>query len=546
MDKELYFLPLGGSGEIGMNLNLYGVDGKWLMVDMGVSFTEHLGLEVIMPDIAYIEEHKDKLIGLVATHAHEDHIGAIPHLWSKLRCPIYATPFTAALVREKLKEAGISKEVELHVVPLSTSLSLGPFDISFISLTHSIPEPNGLLIKTSKGSIFHTGDWKIDPDPVVGDQMDQKALESLGSSNVLAMVCDSTNVFNKSTAGSEKDVQENIDALIEEYKDKDQRVFVTCFASNLARLYTIGKAAQKAGRSVGIFGRSLGRMDRIARENGYLKGLPPFLSADEVMKLPRSKGLIITTGSQGEPRAGLKRIAGGFTRGISMEDNDVVIFSSRMIPGNERRIGELQNSLIHQNVKVITPINEDIHVSGHPGQAELKQMYAWVKPKIAVPVHGEMRHMSKQAELALEWGVPQSIVPRNGAMIQLSGNKPKIVDEVPCGRIVLDHGSLVPMSHPVVRERFKMSSEGALFATVFLDQDGSISADTLLSSFGLHLSDESLDEICIAAEDEIGMLPDKKRQDDDIVAETARILLRRTCMKIIGQKPPTMVHIVRD
>lgn len=544
--KQLHFLPLGGSGEIGMNLNLYGYDGKWLMVDMGVSFMNQWGVEVVMPDTHFLEERKKSLLGIVLTHGHEDHIGAVPYLWGRLRCPIYATPFTAALVREKLKEAGFVAEGEIIEIPLSGTLELDPFKVTFFSLTHSIPEPNGLLIETPAGSVFHTGDWKIDADPLVGVATDIAGLRQLGSQNVLAMLCDSTNVFYKSEAGSEKTVQDNLEVVIARYQGQDSRLFVTCFASNLARLYAIGKAAKASGRVVGVFGRSMERMDRIARKLGYLSGIPPFLTAEEVMKMPADKGLILTTGSQAEPRAGLKKIISGMVKAVKMRPQDVVIFSARVIPGNEYQVGQLQNELVRQGVALITPSQDDlIHVSGHPGQEELRQMYEWIRPQIAIPVHGELRHLVKQAELATQWGVPHTFIPENGMLIRLTSEGAELVQKVHAGRLVIDHGSTVAIDHPAIRERAKMSYNGSLFATVFAGRGQRLASPTLITSKGLHLSEPAIQEIRKALEQGLLDLPANRWEDDAQVAEVAGIAMRRMTKQFSDQKPVTSVHVVR-
>lgn len=383
-DKEVLFLPLGGAGEIGMNLNLYQVKGKWLMIDVGVSFGDRLGVEVFMPDPKFITQRAKDLVGIVITHAHEDHIGALPYLWSQFKVPIYTTAFTAQIAKNKLAEAGLLGEVEINVIPLSGEVEIGPFNIELVSLTHSIPEPNAVAIHTDYGTIFHTGDWKIDENPLIGENFDQEKVEKIGKGNVLSVVCDSTNVFEEKASGSEGEVYKNILALFEKYQGEDKRLFVTCFSSNIARLASIALAAQKTGRQVALMGRSLNNMTSAARETGYFKKIAPFISVGEASKLPRSKSIIITSGSQGETRAGLMRLAQDMNRDIKLIEDDVVIFSSRKIPGNEARISKMQNELVRKNVEIITPKNEDIHVSGHPGEEELLKMYEWVKDRKSV------------------------------------------------------------------------------------------------------------------------------------------------------------------
>ncbi|HEY3145360.1 MAG TPA: ribonuclease J, partial [Dongiaceae bacterium] len=379
---ELLFLALGGAGEIGMNLNLYGHAGKWLMVDLGVTFGDEStpGIDIIMPDISFIKERVGDLVGLVLTHAHEDHIGAVPYLWPQLRCPLYATPFTASVLRRKLEEAGLAKEAPITLIPMSGKVTLAPFEVELITLTHSIPEPNAVVVRTPLGAVLHTGDWKLDPTPLVGDATDEAALRKLGDGGVLAMVCDSTNVFVEGASGSESDVRDSLRDLIGRLHN---RVAVGCFASNVARLETITRVAMEHGRQVALVGRSLWRMVAAAQENGYLTGLPEFVQEHDVGYFPRNKILMICTGSQGEPRSALARIARKEHPHVAFEAGDAVVFSSRTIPGNEKSIAHLQNELTRQDVQVITDREEDIHVSGHPARDELIEMYQMIRPTIA-------------------------------------------------------------------------------------------------------------------------------------------------------------------
>jgi ribonuclease J len=434
--KDFWFLPLGGAGEIGMNLNLFAHDGQWLMVDLGITFGDRLGVDIITPDPAFIVERKESLVGLILTHAHEDHVGAVPYLWPLLQCPVYATPFTASILRQKLKDKPWGKKVPIIEVPLSSTVQVGKFSVEFITLTHSIPEPNAVAITTPLGTILHTGDWKIDANPLVGEVTDHSRLTELGDQGVLAMVCDSTNVFTEGTSGSEGCVRNELISLVG--KHPEGRVVVACFASNVARLETAAVAARANGRQPVLVGRSLIRMEEAARQNGYLKDIPPFLNEETAQILPKNKVLLIATGSQGEPRSALARIASGQHPVIDLEAEDTVIFSSRMIPGNERSISALQNRLVLQGIKVITAHEEDIHVSGHPARDELLQMYAWVRPQILVPVHGEARHLQEQANLGLASGIPKAVIPENGTLIHLASGQPRIIDKVPTGRFGLD------------------------------------------------------------------------------------------------------------
>src|SRR5499427_9221226 len=397
----LYFVPLGGAGEIGMNLNVYGYQGDWLIIDCGVTFGDDSqpGLEVVMPNPAFIVERREHLLGIVATHAHEDHIGAIPYLWRQLRCPIWATPFTASFLRAKLAETGFADQVKINVVPLSGRFTIGPFDLELITLTHSIPEPNAVALRTPVGTVLHTGDWKFDPDPLIGSTFDEIALRQLGDDGVLAMIGDSTNALRPGTSGSEAELRRSLIDLVGRY---DARVAVACFASNVARLESIARAAAAHDREVALVGRSLWRIDKAARENGYLADLPRFLTEDEAGYVPADRILLICTGSQGEPRAALARIARQDHAHIDLEPGDVVIFSSRIIPGNEKAIGRLHNALVRLGIDIVTEADHFVHVSGHPARAELVRMYQMVRPQVAIPVHGEARHLLAHAQLASE------------------------------------------------------------------------------------------------------------------------------------------------
>jgi len=392
----LHFLPLGGAGEIGMNLNLFGYRGRWLMVDLGVTFGDPTipGIDVITPDPEFIVERKDRLAGLVLTHAHEDHIGAVPHLWPRLKCPIYATGFTASVLRRKLAEADLEDEARITPIEAGAPFDVGPFNVELVRLTHSIPEPNALLIRTPLGAVFHTGDWKLDPEPLIGAPVDEAALRGIGDAGVLALIGDSTNVFEDGRSGSESDVRKSLIDLVGRF---ERRVAIAAFASNVARLETIAAVAKATGRHAALCGRSLWRMNDAARENGYLRDWPRFLGEEDAAKLPRHKVLIACTGSQGEPRAALARIAAGSHPKIGFDEGDAVVFSSRKIPGNERAIARLQDMLVHRGVEVVTESEHFVHVSGHPARDELVDMYQWIRPQIAVPVHGERRHLHEPA-----------------------------------------------------------------------------------------------------------------------------------------------------
>lgn len=542
---ELLFLPLGGSGEIGMNLNLYGYRGQWLMVDLGVSFGDDLmpGVDVFMPDPSFIEERRDSLLAIVLTHGHEDHLGAVPYLWQRLRCPVYATPFAASILRAKLEEAGLAREVPVTVVPLGGRFQVGPFDIELVTLTHSIPEPNALAIRTPLGTVLHTGDWKFDPDPLIGEPADLARLRELGQEGVLAVVGDSTNVFVSGEAGSEADVRASLIELLGRY---DKKIAVACFASNLARLESIAVAAAANGRQVALVGRSLYRIERAARENGYLPDIPPFLSEHDGAYLPDDKVVFICTGSQGEPRAALSRIASDGHPHVTLGRGDVVIFSSRIIPGNEKSIGLLHNRLVKLGVEIVTEKDHFVHVSGHPGRDELARMYQLVRPRAIIPVHGEARHIVEHARLAAECQI-EAVVNENGGIIRLAPGTMEIVAQVPTGRLAVDGQRLVSMDSPILRARHRMNNAGSAVVTVVLDKKGRLLGDPQLTAIGLldpeHEKEEH-DTVVAAVRTALeGM--DGGRKDDDAVKETARLAVRRTLKTSHGKKPITDVHLVR-
>jgi ribonuclease J len=544
--NELVFLPLGGVGEIGMNLTLYGYRGQWLMVDCGVTFADDSmpGIDLIMADPEFIAERRDNLAGLVVTHGHEDHIGAIAHLWRRFRCPIYATPFTRALLYEKLVEGGLQNEVAITEVALSSRFPVGPFDIELISLTHSIPEPNALVIRTAAGTILHTGDWKLDPDPLIGGVADEAALRRVGDEGVLAMVCDSTNALRPGNSGSEGDVRDALMGLIGRY---EQRVAIACFASNVARLQSIAEAAAAHDRHIALVGRSLWRIYKAARDTGYLRDLPRVLTEDEAAHVPRDKILLVCTGSQGEPRSALARIAAGDHPHIGLMEGDTVIFSSRIIPGNERSIGRLQNRLAQRGVAVVTEHDHFVHVSGHPAQDELKRMYELVRPRIAVPVHGEARHLIGHAELARSWGAAETVVAANGAMVRLAPGPAEIVDNVPVGRLVLDGRQLRPFGSTALKSRQRMVFNGTAVATIVLDGKGKLLAAPVLTVHGL-IEDEDaaeIEQLGDAIGRALGELSPAQRRDDAVVREAARLAVRRRLKADYGKAAVTDIHLVR-
>jgi len=553
VSDSVYFLPLGGSDEIGMNLNLYGYGPeekrKWVIVDCGVTFGDLStpGVDLIMPDPIFIEERADDLLGMVLTHAHEDHMGAVAQLWKRLRCPIYATPFTAYLVRDRLAEHGLLDEVELHEISLDSRFDLGPFDIQLVTLTHSIPEPNGLAIRTPAGLILHTGDWKIDPDPLIGEETDSAALEAMGEEGVLAMVCDSTNVFSAGESGSEAGVK---DALIEVVSELKGKVAIAAFASNVARLQSAIEAAEANGRRVCLVGRSMHRMTSAAKSVGLLQHVQDFVTEEEAGFFPDDKILYLCTGSQGEPRAALSRIADGNHRNVTLGPGSTVIFSSRVIPGNELGIFNLQNQLAERGVHIITEKDRPIHVSGHPCRDELAQMYAWAKPKVAIPVHGERRHLLEHADFAKSLQVPHAITVRNGDMVELrSDGSGAVVDEVPAGRLHLDGKFLTPDNANSMRERRRLSFAGMIAVSLAVDEKGRLVAGPDVRASGV-AEDEKipieaiLDLLADVAEQRFDSLGRRTRKDPDAIEEEIRLAVRREINAIWGKKPQVEVMVL--
>ncbi|MES2894593.1 MAG: ribonuclease J [Pseudomonadota bacterium] len=551
---ELVFLPLGGSNEIGMNFNLYGYGPpharKWIVVDLGVTFGDQTtpGVEIILPDPEFIEAHAKDILGIVLTHAHEDHIGAVAWLWPRLRAPLYATPFTAFLLREKLRENEDAADAEITEVPLGGTIKLGPFEIDLITLTHSIPEPNGLAIRTPLGTILHTGDWKIDPDPVLGSVTDEGAIRRLGDEGVLAMVCDSTNVFVDGEAGSEADVRDAMAKLISGLTGK---VAVACFASNVARMDSIIRAGEAAGRRVCLVGRSMHRMAAAAKSVGLFSDIKEFLTDGEARHFPDDKILYLCTGSQGEPRAALSRIADGTHQHVKLGAGDACVFSSRVIPGNEVPIRNLQNRLADRGVRLYTERDHPgIHVSGHPCRDELARMYAWARPEIAVPTHGERRHLLEHAAFAKDLQVKQTVAPRNGDMVRLAPGRAEIIDEVPAGRIYVDAGFLTPENGDALRERRHAAYNGVLAVSVVLDGRGKIVSGPRVKALGLpadedYSMDEVLDDLAEDAETAFGKLKGDQREIDSEVEMALSRAVKKASQRIWGKRPVVETTVLR-
>ncbi len=549
--EELIFCPLGGSGEIGANMNLYSYGNdenqKWIIVDMGVTFADDSipGIDLIYADPGFILEKKRDLLGIVLTHAHEDHIGAVAHIWPKLKCKIYATPFTAALIIEKFKEKKIDVSQYLSIVQLNGKIKLGPFDIEFITLTHSILEPNGLSITTPAGLILHTGDWKIDPDPLVGKNIDKEKLKAIGKKGVIAMICDSTNVFSEGRAGSELDVRKSLLNIME---TKTNRIVVTSFASNVARMETIFYCAKKTERHICLVGRSMHRIYKAARQCGYLQNLSEPIDPRDANKISKNKIIYLCTGSQGEPMGAMNRIVNEVHPDVYLEAGDTIIFSSKIIPGNEKKLYQLQNKITKNNIEIITEENAFVHVSGHPNRDDLKDMYNWVKPKCIIPVHGEHRHMKEHVSFAKKMQVPQTLLIENGDVIRIfPGDKPKIVDKAPYGKIFIDGTIAVNEDSKSIKDRKNLSANGYLEVTLIVTNNGKIKKP-IISYKGI--PDEELGEnLAFDMEDEIENICktfslQSKNQEKNLIES-----LKQSCRKIIknktGKRPFTNINIAR-
>lgn len=537
-EQELLFLALGGSGEIGMNVNLYGCNGKWLMVDLGMTFSggEYPGVDLVFADLEFIEERTKNLLGIVLTHAHEDHIGAVPYFAGELGVPLYATPFTADLVARKLEEAGLLGKVELNIIEEDHGqIDIGPFKVTYLPLAHSIAEGNALLIDTPYGRIFHTGDWKLDEDPIIGEPTTEEELREIGDEGVLALVCDSTNVFNPNPSGSEGAVHKGL--MEEVARHKGKRVLVTTFASNVARLQTLGEVARETGRQVCVAGRSIDRILEVAQDNGYLEDFPTPVDFDTAMRLPRGEVMILATGGQGEPRAALARIADD-NHPLELVPGDVILFSSRLIPGNEIAVGKMQNQLAAKGIEMITDRQSFIHVSGHPGRPELEALYSWLRPDVLVPVHGEMRHMQEQARLGKECGIASNVVQSNGDIVRLAPGEPGKLAEVRNGRLVLDGDIIAPADGDAVTMRRRVSFEGLVIVVL---ARGEV---PLIETIGLPLEEDLPEFIEETREDilkAIGRLKGRDSSEPSAVHEAARLAARRAARRWSGKNPQVRV-----
>jgi|TARA_B100001079_G_scaffold76813_1_gene66074 ribonuclease J len=550
--EEFIFCPLGGSGEIGMNMNLYAYGNpenrKWIIVDIGVTFADDTvpGVDLIYADPGFIVDKKEDLIGLVLTHAHEDHIGAIAHIWPKLLCDIYATPFTSVLIKEKFKEKKIDIGNKLKIVKLNGKIQLGPFNIEFVTLTHSILEPNGLSIQTSSGTVLHTGDWKCDPNPLIGEKINEKKLKQIGDQGVLAMICDSTNVFNSGRSGSELDVR---NSLLKIMGNKQKRIIITSFASNVARMESVFYCAKKIGRQISLVGRSMHRIYKAAKQCGYLNNLTEPVDPREAKKISREKIVYLCTGSQGEPSGAMMRISNGIHPDVFIEPGDTVIFSSKIIPGNEKKLYRLHNLLVKNNIEVISEENEFVHVSGHPNREDLKDMYNWVKPKSIIPVHGEYRHMSEHINFARKMQIPYPVKVENGDMVQLfPGEKPKVFDKAPVGRIYVDGNISVGEESQSIKDRKNLSYNGFLEITIIINNNGSMTKKPIISFRGIPSNDENSNFVS-DMEDQIKKICKTFSLNNSNQEYNLIEALKTNCRKIVkektGKRPYTNINLVR-
>ena len=551
MKEEFLFCPLGGSGEIGMNMNLFAYgkpsEHKWIIVDIGVTFADDSlpGIDLIYADPGFIVDRKDSLLGIVLTHAHEDHIGAIAHLWPKLKCKIFATPFTSLLIKEKFKEKNIDITDKLKIVDLNGTVNLDPFEIEYITLTHSILEPNGLRIKTPAGTVLHTGDWKVDPNPLIGGKINSERLKEIGKEGVLAMICDSTNVFSEGRSGSEQDVRKSLYNIMSRLK---KRIVVTSFASNVARMETVFYCAEKTGRQISLVGRSMHRIYKAARQCGYLKNIIEPIDPRDAKSFSREKIVYLCTGSQGEPMGAMSRISSSTHPDIFLEKGDAVIFSSKIIPGNEKKLYKLHNQLVKDEIEVISEDSEFVHVSGHPNREDLKDMYNWVKPKCIIPVHGEHRHMIEHVNFAKEMQVPFPIQVENGDIVKLSpGKTPEIYDKAPSGRLYLDGNVSVDESSQSIKDRKNLSNNGYIELTILVTPKGNIHQRPILTFRGLPIS--QIDEFVNGLEDQIETTTktfslNSKKQETNLI-DALKIVCRKYSKEKTGKKPFTNINLVR-
>lgn len=550
-NNAIYCVPLGGCGVFGANMTLYGYQGKWIMLDCGMGFADDTmpGIDILLPDPTFAQDLGGNLLGILLTHGHEDHIGAIENLWPRLnKAPLYATAFTAERIRQDLNEKNWGNQVTLNQLPPKARFEVGPFSIEYVEMAHSIPEAHAVAITVKGiGTIVHTGDWKIDKDPVVGNKTDEAALTRLGDAGVLALVGDSTNAMVPGHSGSERDVEQNLIELFAEFKGQ---IAITCFSTNVARLRTIYTAARANNRHVCLLGRSLWSIDDVARKTGYLKDVPPFLDDEEAGEMDAERVVYVCTGSQGEPRAAMAKISNDDHPAIRLDEGDVVIFSSRAIPGNERAIDRIRNRLLQMGVAVVTDRDARIHVSGHPYRDELKALYSWVKPKVAIPVHGEHMQQEKHAELAKDCGVPEVLLPENGMVIELTSEGARQVGRVKSGILAIEGSRIVAIDHEAILTRKRMMFNGSAVVTVVIDRDGQLLAPPKVTALGLldetsETDSDHLDDVSQEIAKVIKNMPKNQRGDDAVLSELVRVTARRYFNETFDRKPQTRVHLVR-
>lgn len=546
----LYFIPLGGCGEFGMNMSLYGYNGKWIVVDCGMGFADDTvpGVDILLPDPSYAQTLGNDILGIIITHGHEDHIGALQHIWPRLKAPVYATPFTAERIRQDFSETPWGNQTKLYEIPADGKIDLEPFSIQTVNMAHSIPEARGLAITAGKsGTVFHTGDWKLDEDPIEGDVTDIAALKSLGDKGLLAVIGDSTNSGVPGVSGSERSVEKNLTEMFREFKNQ---IIISCFSTSVSRLHSIYTAAKKNGRQVVLVGRSLWAVDEIARKTGYLKNVPDFLDAEEAAFLPLSRVVYVCTGSQGEPRAALTRISNDDHKDVRVDEGDAVVFSSRIIPGNERVVERVKNRFLALGVEVITGHDAPIHVSGHPCRDELKQLYQWTRPLSVIPVHGERIQMERHADLAKECGVKHGIVPANGDVIEITANGLTKVGTVKSGVLAIEGNRIVPFDHEAILTRKRMMWNGSAVVTVVIDHKGKLLAPVRITALGL-LDEASeadkghLEDVENLVTEKLNEMPAVERQNDAVLSEAVRVTARRYFQEAFDRKPQTRVHLIR-
>lgn len=543
--NDLLFLPLGGTQEIGANCYLYHYKGKWIVVDLGVGFADdHFpGIELLVPDINFLSANKKNILGIVLTHAHEDHIGAVQYLWNELRLPIYTTRFTATVLKTKLAEMGLMNEVPIHEIAENGSFEIGPFNLEFIGLTHSIPEMQGLYIKTEQGNLFHTGDWKLDPDPVLGQLTNEKRLKEIGEEGVLAMVCDSTNIFNSGSSGSEGHLKHSLTELIESFKN-NLAIFTT-FASNLARVHSIITAAQKAGKKVILAGTSLWRMVECAKECGYLDDINEVYRTRDINRFPRKDVIVIATGCQGEPLAAISKLAKEEHPDFKLQKDDIVVFASRIIPGNESKIFRLFNKLCRLGAHIISEKDHFVHVSGHPAKEEVARMYGMVKPQIAIPMHGEPMHIHEHCQFAKSLGVKQTFAVEDGKLLKISANNTEFIDSIPITKMAIDGNFIIPTDSEVLKMRRKMRDSGLIVLNVIINSKGKLLKNPTVLAPGVLDSKEDWQIFDLIIQDVRDFLDMQKRLSDSDMDIKLRTIVKRIIKAEVGKDPRILITVNR-